>query len=227
MTVRSIRPIRSFVRREGRITKGQRNALENYWSVYGIDIEPGKKLDLESAFGHKAPVWLEIGFGNGEALIAIAQRHPHLNILGIEVHRPGVGHLLNRISELALNNVRVICEDATIVLKHNLPNRSLERILLLFPDPWPKKKHHKRRIVQPEFIRLLAEKLRLGGILHFATDWEDYAYHILEVMNKFPEFQNLSKNKTFAERPEYRALTKFEQRGLRLGHSIWDLIYKR
>jgi len=223
---RTSRPIRSFVRREGRMTTGQKKALEKYWGRYGVDVETGKILDLFCLFDRVAPVWLEIGFGNGDALVSIAQQHPEINLLGVEVYRPGVGHLFNRVAKLALSNVRVICDNAITVFEHAIPDQSLDRVLLFFPDPWPKKRHHKRRLVQPEFARLVRAKLKSGAIFHMATDWEDYAHYALAVLSKTPGFENLAGQGRFAERPDYRAVTKFEQRGLRLGHGVWDLFFK-
>ena len=189
-------------------------------------LKPQKIWIFPVFFDRVAPVWLEIGFGNGEALISIAQRHPEINLLGVEVYRPGVGHLLNRAAELAMPNIRVICDDAATVLEHVIPDQNLERVLLFFPDPWPKQRHHKRRIVQPEFVRLVRAKLKSGAIFHMATDWEDYAHYALAVLSKTPDFENLAGQGQFAERPAYRVLTKFEQRGLRLGHGVWDLLFK-
>jgi tRNA (guanine-N7-)-methyltransferase len=221
------RPIRSFVRREGRMTIGQKKAFENHWGRYGVDIEAGKTLDLFCLFGRGAPVWLEIGFGNGEALISMAQRHPEINLLGVEVYRPGVGHLLYQAAELALSNIRVICDNAATVFEHAIPDQSLGRVLLFFPDPWPKMRHHKRRLMQPEFARLVRAKLKSGAVFHMATDWEDYAHFVLAVMSKTPGFENLAGQGRFAERPDYRAATKFERRGLRMGYGVWDLLFRR
>jgi tRNA (guanine-N7-)-methyltransferase len=221
------RRIRSFVRRKGRITRGQRKALRKFWQRYGLDPEPGVVLDLEQIFGNRAPVWLEIGFGDGGALIATAQSYPEINFLGIDVHLPGVGHILKRISDEDLSNVRLICADAVEILQNHLKMQSLERVLLFFPDPWPKKRHHKRRIVQPDFVRLLKTHLKPGGIFHMATDWENYAIGAMETIVSDQGFANLAANKSFAHRPDYRPLTKFEQRGLRLGHRVRDLLFQR
>lgn len=221
------RPIRSFVRREGRMTTAQKRALEKHWGCYGVDVEAGKTLDLFCLFDRGAPVWLEIGFGNGEALISIAQHCPEVNLLGVEVYRPGVGHLLTRAAELTLSNIKVICDNAAAVFEHAIPDQSLDRVLLFFPDPWPKMRHHKRRLVQPEFARLVHAKLKSGAIFHMATDWEDYAHFALAVMSKTPGFENLAGQGRFAERPDYRVLTKFERRGLRMGHGVWDLLFRR
>jgi tRNA (guanine-N7-)-methyltransferase len=220
------RPIRSFVLREGRITEAQRRAFAGPWQRFGLNPAYRQPLDLTACFGNSRPVTLEIGFGNGEALLELAERHPERNWLGIEVHRPGVGHLLLRLDELGLDNVRVLRQDAMEVLRRQLADASLEAVQLFFPDPWHKKRHHKRRIVQPEFADLLARRLRPGGLVHMATDWEHYARHMLAVFDTAPEFRNLGGADGFAERGE-RPLTKFEQRGQRLGHGTWDLRFQR
>jgi tRNA (guanine-N7-)-methyltransferase len=212
--------IRSFVRREGRMTRAQERALSRLWPRYGL--EATHLLDLGTCFGRNAPRTLEIGFGNGDTLACLAQQEPDADFIGIEVHRPGVGHLLLELERRELDNVRVICADAVQVLAHCLPESSLDRVLVFFPDPWPKKRHHKRRIVQPAFIDLLARTLRRGGLLHLATDWEDYARYILEVTGGTVQFRNCP-----APRPAYRPETKFEQRGRRLGHCVWDLLFER
>jgi tRNA (guanine-N7-)-methyltransferase len=221
------RKIRSFVRRKGRITRGQRKALSLFWQRYGLDPEPGAVLDLELIFGNRAPVWLEIGFGDGEALIATAQCSPEINFLGIDVHLPGVGHILKRISDEDLSNVRLICADAVEILQHHLKMQSLDRVLLFFPDPWPKRRHRKRRIVQPDFVRLIQSHLKPGGIFHMATDWENYALEAMDTIVSNQGFINLEADKSFSHRPDYRPLTKFEQRGLRLGHRVRDLLFQR
>ena len=222
---RPLRRIRSFVRREGRITAGQQRALQEYWPRYGLEADA--PLDLTRVFGRDAPRTLEIGFGNGDSLATMAAQQPQHDFIGIEVHRPGVGHLLQLIEEQGLGNVRVMREDAVQVLKHCFADDSLDRVLLFFPDPWHKKRHHKRRIVQPDFIELLAGKIRHGGRLHMATDWEGYAEHMVEVMSGSTAFRNCAETGAFVVRPEYRPVTKFEQRGQRLGHGVWDLVYER
>ncbi len=221
------RPIRSFVLREGRFTEGQRKAYHRCWSQFGIACIEGEKLNPLQLFGDSQPLYLEIGFGNGEALAETAARHPENNYIGIEVHRPGVGHLLLRLEAQGQNNVRVIRHDAVEVLRHHLPDQSLDGVMLFFPDPWHKKRHHKRRIVQPEFISLLARLLKPGAILHIATDWEDYAEWMMQILSAAPEFENSQGRGQFALRPETRPLTKFEQRGQRLGHGVWDLLFKK
>jgi tRNA (guanine-N7-)-methyltransferase len=220
-----MRTIHSFVRREGRITRAQEQALTRLWPRYGLDAD--SHLDLEACFGRRAPRTLEIGFGNGETLACMADREPATDFLGIEVHRPGIGHLLLALERREIGNVRVISADAIQVLKTCLTEASLDRVLLFFPDPWPKKRHHKRRIVQPDFVELLALKLRTGGILHIATDWENYAQHMLEVMAGAASFRNRAGAGNTSPRPDYRPVTKFEQRGLRLGHGVWDLLFER
>lgn len=225
------RPIRSFVRREGRLTKGQQRALDELWEKFGVDNLDSETrdtvLDLEQLFGRAAPKVLEIGFGNGASLAQMAADHPQLDYLGIEVHHPGVGALLLRVEEQGLGNVRVICDDAVEVLKKRLPDQSLDRVQLFFPDPWHKRRHHKRRILQADFVALLGKKIKPGGIFHLATDWEDYAQQMLSVMNAAPAFHNLATDKGYSPRPETRPLTKFEQRGQRRGHGVWDLQFEK
>jgi len=223
---RSPRAIRSFVLRQGRLTRGQQRAFEQYWPQLGIDYR-AQPLDLQALFGNAHPVYLEIGFGNGESLAAMARDNPHNNYIGIEVHGPGVGHLLMKLEEYDCSNVRVCRHDAVEVLRDMIPDRALAGVFLFFPDPWHKKRHHKRRIVQAEFLDLLAKKIRPGGVFHAATDWEDYAKHMLATLNASPDFHNTSSGGEFVPRPDYRPLTKFEQRGLRLGHGVWDLIFER
>lgn len=220
------RKIRSFVRREGRITPSQQRALHELWPRYGVDVEDSV-LDLVSLFGRRAPVILEIGFGNGRSLAEIASTNQQQDYIGIDVHRPGVGSLLLQLQESGTNNVRVICNDAVQVLQKNIADKSLDAVLLFFPDPWPKKRHHKRRIVQPDFIELVRTRLKVNGQLHMATDWQDYAEHMLAVMSANPGFVNMAPDKSYAERPDCRPMTKFEQRGRKLGHGVWDLIFVR
>ncbi len=219
------RLVRSFVRREGRLTQAQRRALKELWPRYGV--EPRGILNLDEQFGHKAQHTLEIGFGNGEILAHLAAQNPSTDFVGIEVHRPGVGRLLLELEQRELTNVRVIQEDAVEVLHRHLPDASLDRILILFPDPWPKKRHHKRRLVQPEFTELLAKKLKAGGKVQMATDWEAYADYMLEVMEDNNRFQNLSGRGNFARRPTELPVTKFEHRGKHLGHEVWNLDYEK
>ena len=218
------RSIRSFVLRAGRMGTGQMRALEELGPRFLIPFDSGP-LDLDAAFGREAPKVLEIGFGMGTATAAIAQAHPGNDYLGVEVHTPGVGALLKSIGVLGLNNLRIIQHDAVEVVEQMLPDTSLDGVHIFFPDPWHKKRHHKRRLIQPAFVALLARKLKPDGYLHLATDWADYAQQMLDVLNADPNLANTAQG--YAPRPEYRPLTKFEQRGLRLGHGVWDLIYKR
>ena len=220
------RPIRSFVMRAGRMTVGQSRALEELWPRYGVAYSPAP-LDLPKLFGREAPLTLEIGFGNGEHLARLAAVHPERNYLGIEVHRPGVGHLLMLAGNGELANVRVSDHDAVEVLREQLPPASLDEVLVLFPDPWHKKRHHKRRLIQPPFVELIASRLRTGGVFRLATDWEEYALQMLEVLRASRSFINLSPSGDWVPRPEERAPTRFEKRGARLGHGVWDLAFQR
>lgn len=222
----NLRRIRSFVRREGRLTKGQQRALDELFPRYGISLQQGK-LEFDVLFGREAFRVLEIGFGNGASLAEMAVNHPENDYLGIEVHRPGVGNLLLQIEKQGLNNIRVSNDDAVEVLEIQIPDASLDAVYLFFPDPWHKKKHHKRRIVQTAFVQLLRRKLKTGGIFHMATDWENYAEHMLEVMSEAVGYENMAGEGNYIARPEYRPLTKFEQRGHRLGHGVWDLVFKK
>ncbi len=220
-----VRRIRSFVRREGRITAGQQRALKELWPRFGL--ETGTRLDLNAVFGRHAPRILEIGFGNGAALASMAENAPECDFIGIEVHRPGIGRLLLELESRGLVNVRIFREDAVQVLRDCIPDSSLNRLLLFFPDPWHKKRHHKRRIVQPAFLELVARKLMPGGILHMATDWENYAEHMLALGDASLAFRNCAGTGRYSARPDYRPVTKFEQRGQRLGHGVWDLLFER
>jgi tRNA (guanine-N7-)-methyltransferase len=219
------RRIRSFVRREGRLTAGQQRALDELWPRFGL--ETGTRLDLDVVFGRHAPRTLEIGFGNGATLATMAENRPDCDFMGIEVHRPGVGRLLLELESRGLENVRIFREDAVLVLRECIPDASLDHLLLFFPDPWHKKRHHKRRIVQPAFLELVARKLVPGGILHMATDWENYAEHMLATAGASAAFRNCAGAGRFSPRPDYRPVTKFEQRGQRLGHGVWDLLFER
>jgi len=207
------------------MTDAQRRALVELWPRYGIDPD-NTPIDFHLVFGRAAPVHLEIGFGNGDALIAMAEAHPENNYLGIEVHRPGVGGLMRRCAAEQLENVRVMSADAKEVLEKQIAPGSLAAAYIFFPDPWPKKRHHKRRLVQPEFVALLRERLAIGGILRLATDWHDYAEQMLAVLSADPELENISGMGSYAERPSERPLTRFEQRGMRLGHGVWDLAFR-
>ena len=223
---RPLRRIRSFVRRQGRLTKGQQLALDQYWPVMGVEYQPAP-LDMTALFGRDAPLVLEIGFGMGASLVTMAQNNPQQNFLGIEVHAPGVGACLASAKEAGVENLRVMCHDAVEVLEHMIPDNSLRMVQLFFPDPWHKARHNKRRIVQAPFAELVQRKLKLGGVFHIATDWEDYATHMLEVMNSVAGYVNQSATQDYVPRPETRPLTKFEQRGQRLGHGVWDLMFER
>ena len=220
------RPIRSFVMRAGRMTAGQSRALEDLWPRYGVEYLPGP-LDLAQIFGRDAPRTLEIGFGNGEHLANLAAAHPERDYLGVEVHRPGVGHLLMLAQTRELTNLRISDHDAVEVLREQLPLASLDEVLVLFPDPWHKKRHHKRRLIQPAFVELVASRLKSGGVFRLATDWEEYALQMLEVLGDSPSFRNLSPTGDWMPRPEERAPTRFEKRGARLGHGVWDLAFTR
>jgi tRNA (guanine-N7-)-methyltransferase len=226
MTEKYFRTIRSFVKREGRLTPGQQYALDNYWAHFGINYTENL-IDFEKIFGRIAPTVLEIGFGNGESLWQMASHHADKNYIGVDVHRPGVGRLLHLIHTSEINNLRLSNYDAVEVLKHQIPDQSLDRVQLYFPDPWHKNKHHKRRIVQPDFVELVAQKLKPGGIFHLATDWEDYALQMKDILNASDTYINLSSDNTFVAKPDERPTTKFEHRGHRLGHGVWDLLYTR
>jgi tRNA (guanine-N7-)-methyltransferase len=217
--------IRSFIRRQGRITPGQQLALDNYWAKYCLD--PEADYDFARVFGHAAPLIIEIGFGNGESLAKMAAANPDTDYIGIEVHKPGVGHLMMLLDQQGLNNVRIYCHDAIEIIEHKIADNSLAGVHLFFPDPWPKKKHHKRRIVRPDFVELLVRKLKTGGYFHTATDWQNYAETMLTILSADSSINNASPAGDYCGRPEYRPLTKFEQRGLRLGHGVWDLIFRK
>lgn len=266
------RPIRSFVKREGKLTGGQKNALEQLWSTHGVDLGD-QRLDLTELFGRSAPVVLEIGFGNGLSLADMAEAHPDMDFFGIEVHRPGVGSCLVQAKKRALNNIRVSGEDAVLVLNQQIADGSLERVQIFFPDPWHKKRHHKRRLIQPVFVEQLVAKLKPGGQIHVATDWQNYAEHVLAVLTTNSDLKNTVVDapsaasfvsaegelltdsalwvggsssvvgsvvpegtapidnpilaKGCSERPSYRPDTKYEHRGIRLGHGVWDLLFKK
>jgi tRNA (guanine-N7-)-methyltransferase len=220
------RAIRSFVTRSGRITTAQERALEELWPKYGVELGVAP-LDLGALFGRSGARIAEIGFGNGEHLLALAASRPADDFLGIEVHRPGIGRLLLQLEERGLDNVRVICHDAVEVLERHLQGPCLDEILILFPDPWPKKRHHKRRLIQPPFVHLLAARLRPGGALRLATDWEPYAAQMLAALAAEPALRNVAADAGFIPRPLERPATRFERRGERLGHRVWDLEFRR
>ena len=218
------RPIRSYVLRQGRVSNAQRRACETLLPRFGIAYAP-LPLDLERVFGRAAPRVLEIGFGMGETTAAIAAAHPEMDYLALEVHTPGVGSLLRQIEARGLDNVRIVQHDAVEVLTHMVGPDTFAAAHIFFPDPWPKKRHHKRRLVQPSFVKLLASRLTPGGYIHVATDWQDYAQQILAVLEGETKLRNTARD--FARRPSYRPLTKFEERGLKLGHGVWDIVFTR
>jgi tRNA (guanine-N7-)-methyltransferase len=220
------RPIRSFVLRHGRMTAGQRRAIETHWPTWGLERGDGL-LDPIQAFGREAPLVLEIGFGMGQSLLDMAAAAPDKNFVGIEVHRPGVGSLMHGMAEGDVDNIRVYCDDAVGVLKECIAPASLDTVQIYFPDPWHKKRHHKRRLVQADFVALVASRLRPGGVLHLATDWENYAEQMMEVLSGEPTLVNCAGAGAFSPRPQHRPLTKFERRGHRLGHGVWDLVFER
>ncbi len=218
--------IRSYVVRAGRMTDGQRNAFENSWSTYGLKLADGA-IDTDTVFGRSGPKVLEIGFGMGDSLLQMAAAEPATDFIGIEVHPPGVGTIMNIAQSEGISNLRVYLADANDVLEECFPPQSIDRLQLYFPDPWHKKKHNKRRIVQPQFVQLVREKLRPGGVLHMATDWQHYAEQMLETLDEAEGFENIAGIGQYSSRPDYRPMTKFEKRGERLGHGVWDLIYKK
>lgn len=220
------RSIRSFVLRTGRITEGQQKALDDHWAGKGLNVADGL-IDLEKVFGRDADTVLEIGFGMGQSLVAMAAAEPGKNFIGVEVHKPGVGRLLGAMSEQGVENIRVYCDDAVEVLAQCIADDSLSRVQVFFPDPWHKKKHNKRRLIQPAFVQELRAKIKCGGVIHLATDWEHYADQMMEVMTAAEGFRNQIGDYSFAPRPDYRPITKFEKRGERLGHGVWDLLFEK
>lgn len=220
------REIRSFVLRAGCMTDGQQRAWDLHWPAWGLDISAGQ-LDPLTHYDRVAPLVMEIGFGMGTSLATQAQAAPATNWLGVEVHKPGVGKLFRTLSKQGSDNVRVYCDDAVQVLQHCIAEAGLDGLQIFFPDPWHKKRHHKRRLIQAEFLALAASRIKPGGFLHLATDWEHYAEQMLSVIDAEPAFVNQAGGGCYSPRPDSRPLTKFEQRGHRLGHGIWDLYYKR
>ena len=219
------RPIRSFVLRQGRLTHAQQRALDELMPVFGIPYAPAL-LELDVVFGRADSLKiLEIGFGMGDSTAKIAQAQPERDFLGVEVHAPGVGSLLKQIGEMELKNLRIIQHDAVEVLKHMIADASLDGVHIFFPDPWHKKRHHKRRLIQAEFVKLLCSKLKAGAYIHVATDWQEYAEWVLEVLQQESLLENTAQG--YATKPDYRPLTKFENRGIRLGHGVWDLVFER
>lgn len=217
--------IKSFARRRGHLSKGQEKAIIDGLPKWGLAYSPETQIQPESVFGRSAPLWLEIGFGMGETTEKIVLAHKEVNYIGVEVYPPGVGAMLKRIEESNIQNMRVINHDVVEVLRDMIPDASLDRVMVYFPDPWRKARHHKRRLIQPDFIQKLLLKMKPNGVLHCATDWENYAEHMLEVLQAEKGLANLHEG--FAPRPEERPLTKFENRGLKLGHDVWDLLYKK
>ena len=220
------RAIRSFVKRSGRMTLGQQTAFDNYWPTKGLSLDAGL-MDYEKTFGRRAPIVLEIGFGMGVSLVQMAKAVPEKDFIGIEVHEPGVGKLLHGMEEHGVENIRVYCDDAVEVLSECIADNSLDRVQIYFPDPWHKKKHNKRRLIQQGFIASLRPKIKIGGVIHLATDWEHYAEQMMEVMMAAEGFHNQAEDFCFSARPEYRPTTKFEKRGERLGHGVWDLLFEK
>jgi tRNA (guanine-N7-)-methyltransferase len=218
--------IRSFVRREGRMTDGQTRAIETLWSQFGCTIGEGL-FNQQTQFNRTAPLVFEIGFGMGHSLLTMAQAELEYDFIGVEVHRPGVGRLLQDLEQAQIKNVKVYSEDAVDVLKQCIADDSLSIVQIYFPDPWHKKRHHKRRLIQPGFLELLNKKLKAGGILHLATDWENYAQHMMNVLSNNAHFKNTSGDQQYSPKPERRPNTKFEKRGERLGHGVWDLVFER
>ena len=218
--------IRSYVLRTGRMTPGQRRAYDEGWQRWGLDYSPDE-LALDTVFGRPGPRVVEIGFGMGQSLAETARVSPDSNFIGIEVHRPGVGRLLHSIAEHDIRNIRIYCHDAVEILRDSIADASLDTVQIFFPDPWHKKRHNKRRLIQPEFVALLVQKLKHGGIVHLATDWEDYAQQMMAVLGGAEGLSNTCGEGEFAPRPEHRPLTKFEVRGERLGHGVWDLVFSR
>jgi tRNA (guanine-N7-)-methyltransferase len=218
------RPLRSYVLRQGRISHAQQRAYETLLPIYSLPYQAGV-IDLDAVFGRSGPKVLEIGFGMGESSAEIAAKQPEIDFIGVEVHTPGVGSLLKQIGERGLTNLRIIQHDAVEVLQHMIQENTLDGVHIFFPDPWPKTRHHKRRLIQAEFVRLVASRLKPGAYIHAATDWQAYAEHILETLAQEPLLQNTAQD--YAPRPNYRPLTKFEQRGLKLGHGVWDIVFRK
>lgn len=218
-----MRRVRSFVRRDGRMTQAQEHALTTQWPQFGLTLE-NKFIDFNAIFQREAPRILEIGFGSGISLVTMAQAHPEQDFIGIETHKPGIGALLMAIESQQINNIRIFYADAVEVMKQCIPDNSLDVIQIFFPDPWPKRKHHKRRLIQLEFVNLIVPKLKTGGMLHLATDWEDYAKEMMQVLSAIKDLQNSAGVGNYAERSSQRpVITKFEQRGTRSGRAIWEL----
>lgn len=222
--VKSLRKIQSFVKRSGRLSKAQAIALHELWPNYGVSLT-GNQLNFEELFFNSHDVTLEVGFGNGDSLLEMATQQPKQNFLGIEVYEAGVGRLINEANKHQLSNLKIIKEDAVEVLQNHIPDDSLSKFQLFFPDPWHKKRHHKRRIIQTSFLDILTKKLKTDGIAHIVTDWENYAEHIMETLESHQHFKNILGDHIYSPRPKYRPLTKFENRGQKLGHGVWDIIF--
>ncbi len=220
------KPIRSYVIRAGRMTYGQKNAFDQWWPDYGLSLFNGK-VDVEKCFERNLPLIVEIGFGMGDSLLNMAKVSNSENFIGIEVHPPGVGRIINNAGLDGVKNLKVYMADAIDVLTDCFEDCSIDRLQLFFPDPWHKKKHNKRRIVQPEFVALVFQKLKAGGVFHMATDWQDYAEHMMEVMTLANGYENMASEYMFSNPPPYRSKTKFESRGERLGHGVWDLMFRK
>lgn len=223
---KSVRSIRSFVLRQGRATESQKRAFEVHWPSLGLDYS-GQPVDFSTVFPKPADLVIEIGFGNGEQLLFGALHEPERNFIGIEVHSPGVGRALNAVAEAGLGNIRIYRHDAVEVLRDDIADGSLSEVRIYFPDPWHKKRHHKRRLIQADFIALLCLKLKPGGLLHLASDWQEYVEHMWEVCDNEPELLAKGGPRHSVERPDWRRQTHFETRGLKLGHGVWDLFYTR
>nr|WP_133505020.1 tRNA (guanosine(46)-N7)-methyltransferase TrmB [Marinomonas balearica] len=221
-----MRTIKSFVVRGGRMTEGQQKAYDNNWQTYGLNFEDGA-IEYKEVFGRDSDITLEVGFGMGASLVEMAKKAPERDFIGIEVHPPGVAKLMMLAAEAGISNIRVYCHDAIEVMAQCLPKEQASTFQLFFPDPWHKKKHNKRRIVQALFANQVADTLKPNGLFHMATDWEPYAEHMMEVMDAQTNYENISGKGSFHPRPEWRPLTKFEQRGEKLGHGVWDLIYSK
>ena len=220
------RRIRSYVLRQGRVTQAQKRAFAEYWPLYGIEYN-GQLKNFDTVFSSKSKLVMEIGFGNGEQMQFAAINEPDHNFIGVEVHGPGVGRLLNALAEDKLSNVRVYQHDAVEVLKNEIPDAALSQVRIYFPDPWHKKKHNKRRLIQSDFVQLLCQKMKPGGLLHLATDWESYAEQLWDVCDVEPQLENQNGVRGFAPRPAWRRQTHFETRGMNLGHDVWDLLYTK
>ena len=224
MSIHNQHKIRSFVMRAGKLTSGQKRAVDEL--LPQLQLDEVKTFNKQEIFSNNNPVWMDIGFGNGESLIHAAQLYPDVNFIGIEVHTPGVGHLLLNIEKLGLKNIRIYHSDSVEVITKCFEENTLDAIHIYFPDPWHKKRHHKRRLVNESFMKLISKKLKNDGRLHLATDWQNYAEQMLEVIGQFPQFVNTSLNGGFIERPDWRPITKFERRGFKLGHQSFDLVYR-